>query len=53
MIVGKWNYEKHNYEPYKIPNDWNCKTYSEDMDEIINCAQCGRSIKIGNCYTSL
>lgn len=53
MIVGKWNYEKHDYEPYKIPNDWNCKTYSEDMDEIINCAQCGRSVKIGNCYTSL
>ncbi len=53
MIVGKWNYKKHDYEPYKIPDDWNCKTYSEDMDEIINCARCGRTVKFGDCYTSL
>lgn len=53
MIVGKWNYKKHDYEPYRMPSDWNCKTYSDDMDEIINCAQCGRSVKFGDCYTSL
>ena len=23
------------------------------MDEIINCAQCGRNVKFGDCYTSL
>lgn len=34
MVVGKWNYEKHDYEPYRIPDSWNCKVYSDDMSEI-------------------
>ena len=53
MILNKWNYRKHKYEPYKIPDNWNVKTYSEDMDELINCAQCGKKIKFGDGYTSL
>lgn len=50
--MEKWNYKTHNYDPYEVPIDWNCKTYSEDMNEIINCASCGRKIRYGNCYTS-
>lgn len=53
MILQKWNNKKHEYEPYKIPNNWNCKTYSNNMDEIVNCAQCGGKVKLGDCYTSL
>ena len=53
MILNKWNYKKHTYEPYKIPDDWNCKLYSENMSEIINCPHCGKKIKFGNSYTSL
>lgn len=33
--------------------DWNLKIYSEDMNEIVNCANCGKEIKFGNGYTSL
>lgn len=53
MILQKWNGKKHKYEDYKIPNDWNVKTYSANMNELINCCQCGRRIKFGDCYTSL
>ena len=49
-MAGKWNYKKHEYEPYKLPG--NCKTYSADMEEIVNCAQCGKKVKFGDCYTS-
>jgi len=52
MILNKWNYKKHIYEPYEIPDEWNCKTYSTDMEEIINCPHCGKEIKYGNTYTS-
>lgn len=37
MILRKWNNKEHKYEPYEIPDNWNCKTYSIDMKEIINC----------------
>ena len=52
MIVGKWNYEQREYDPYKLNDDWNTPMWSEDMREIVNCAQCGREIKFGDCYTS-
>lgn len=52
MVLNKWNYEKQDYEPYEVPDDWNVKMYSNDMDEIINCCQCGCSVKYGECYTS-
>lgn len=53
MILRKWNYEKHKYEPYKIPNNWSCKTYCDDMYEIVNCPHCGKEIEFGKCYTSM
>lgn len=52
MILKKWNYKKHEYDPYEIPDEWNCKTYSNDMDEIINCPHCGKELKFGDTYTS-
>lgn len=53
MILRKWNYKKRKYEVYETPGDWNCKTYSEDMEEYINCPHCGKKIKYGDSYTSL
>lgn len=53
MILNKWNNKEHTYEPYEIPDDWNCKTYSNDMEEVINCPHCGRKLKYGDSYTSL
>ena len=52
MLLRRWNYKKREYGPYEVPDDWNVKTYSNDMDEIINCANCGRKIPFGYGYTS-
>lgn len=53
MILQKWNYKKHKYEDYEIPDEWNVKTYANGMEEIINCCQCGKKLKFGDSYTSL
>ena len=50
--MRKWNFNTREYEPYSVPTDWNCKTYSVDMDEIVNCPHCGRQVTFGECYTS-
>lgn len=52
MLLRKWNYEKHNYEPYEVKEDWNVKVYTNNMEEIINCAHCGKKIKAGDSYSS-
>ena len=51
-ILQKWNYDEQAYETYEVPDDWNVKSYSEDMDEIVNCPHCGRKVTFGSCYTS-
>ena len=33
-ILQKWNYKNQAYEPYEVPDDWNVKSYSGDMDEM-------------------
>lgn len=50
--MQKWNFNTREYEPYSVPANWNCKTYSVDMDEIVNCPHCGRQVAFGECYTS-
>ena len=53
MIIKKWNYEKHNYEDKQIPDDWKCKTFSNDLEEKINCVNCGKKMVYGDSYTSM
>lgn len=53
VILNKWNVLTKEYEPLRIPNNWKCKTYSNDMEELVNCPQCGKKIRFGDCYTSL
>ena len=53
MVIPKWNYFEHKYDDHCIPDDWNCKTYSHDLDEIVNCAQCGKELKMGDTFCSL
>lgn len=48
----KWNLEKSQYEPYTIPDDWFCPIYCNDMDEPINCCNCGKKITFGDGFTS-
>lgn len=54
LIEGmkKWNNETRSYEPYKVPDEWNCPLYIDNMDEVINCVQCGKELNYGNGYTS-
>lgn len=52
MIIGKWNYKTHSYDDYSIPKNWNVKLFTTDMDEIVNCASCGKELKFGDAYTS-
>lgn len=53
MKLNKWNINKHEYEEIEIFDNWNVKTYSDDMEEKINCASCGKVLEIGDSYTSL
>lgn len=50
--LNRWNYDKQTYEPYDVPDNWNVKSYSFDMDEIVNCPHCGKEVTFGSCYTS-
>ena len=43
-MLRRWNYDEQAYEPYEVPDDWNVKSYSEDMDEIVNCPHCGQKV---------
>ena len=51
--LRKWDRQAHEYRPYHVPIHWNVKTYSDDMEEIVNCAQCGKELPYGETYTSL
>ncbi len=53
MKLNKWNYETHKYDDYIVPDNWNITRYSTDMEEIINCVQCGRKLCVGESYTSM
>lgn len=53
MILKKWNYQKRNYENYEVPDNWNCKISSEDLETIINCVHCGKQLKYGDSYNSM
>lgn len=50
--MERYDPKTNSYMPYKVPDDWNCKSYSNDMDEIISCARCGVKLPYGNAYTS-
>lgn len=44
-FLNRWNYETQEYDPYGVPDDWNVKSYSDDMDEIVNCPHCGKEVR--------
>lgn len=53
MLLNKWNYQTHKYDKVEIPDCYNCKTYSNNMKELVHCPHCGDEIEIGDSYTSL
>ena len=52
MTIKKWNPDAKEYEPHEVPDDWKLPLYSNNMDELINCVHCGKTITFGDGYTS-
>lgn len=53
MILKKWNYQKNEYEPYEVPNDWNFVFFTSDMNTLTTCPHCGKKVPFGDTYTSM
>lgn len=52
MKVNKWNYKKHDYDIVELPEEWNIKLMTNNMEEIVNCPHCGEMFEFGIGYTS-
>lgn len=50
--IDRWDIYTEQYEPVQIPDDWKVALYSDNMDEQINCVNCGKPMKYGEGYTS-
>jgi hypothetical protein len=47
-----WDPVEHQYHPEIVPEGMIVKTFSEDMDDVINCAHCHRRMAYGDGYCS-
>lgn len=43
--------KKHEYAPYDLPSG--AKVYTDNLQEAVSCAACGKRIIAGDSYTSL
>jgi hypothetical protein len=50
--IQKWDFKKKEYVPYKFPENWKISCYEDEMNNVINCAGCGKEITYGDGYTS-
>lgn len=50
MKAEKWNWHKHEYEPYELPEG--SVLHCSDVKQVITCAQCGAKIEYGDSYSS-
>lgn len=50
MKCGKWNYKTKSYDDYELPE--RAMMWSDDMDLVIQCANCAKDIKYGDGFTS-
>lgn len=51
MKALKYNFKKHNYDEYELPEG--TILFTNDMNKICSCASCGTKIEYGKSYTSL
>ena len=51
-ILYKYSPSEKKLEPYEVPEDWKCVFNLSNMDELINCAECGKSIRYSDAHTS-
>jgi len=50
QLAQKWNFKTKKYENYILSNK--AILFTMDMDEIVSCSSCGKSIIYGKTYTS-
>lgn len=50
-MAEKFNFETGKYEPYTLSDK--ASLYEQDLDEVIECASCGRDVVYGDCFTSI
>jgi len=52
--MQRFNRKTHEYESFSPPvPDGNYPIYTDNMDEIVNCCQCGKEITFGEGYGSM
>lgn len=52
MRVLVWDFKNKEYKAREIPDEWKATTYCADLNAEVNCAECGRVLTYGECYTS-
>lgn len=52
QLAQKWDFKGRIYRPCRIPDNWFCVLYAPNMDDVINCASCGKTLAFGDSYTS-
>lgn len=52
MDIKKWNHIAKEYEPYTPDPSWKLILFTTNMDEEVNCANCGKPMTYGEGYTS-
>lgn len=53
MKLQKWNYKKHTYEPFEVPDNRDVRLTVDDLKKVINCANCGQEVVTEDTYSSL
>ena len=51
--MKRFDWITRKYCNYYIPASWYCSTYENDMDRIVNCAECGKEVPYSATYVSL
>ena len=49
--MQKWDFRNRKYTAYQIPSDWFTPMIAA-MEDVVNCACCGKKVMYGECYTS-
>ena len=52
MVLRRWNFKTHEYDPFEVPDDRKARVYCSSMTEAVDCAICGRHVMYGDTYTS-
>lgn len=50
-MARKWNWKTHKYDEYELPKK--AMMYTDNMDEVCQCASCGKDMVFGDGYTSM